>query len=287
MQVVEPTSLADLVAVLSDEMVDAKIIAGGTAVVLMMQQGLIAPERLVSVAKISDLRGITETDGHIRIGAMATLRDVAHSQVIADTFPALARACSDVGNVRIRNAATLGGNLAEADYASDPPSVLCALGATVDIVGPNGSRQSSVADLLTGFYSTTLEPAEVITAIGLPKPTGTTKQVYLKYRSRSSEDRPCVGVAAYALLSEDNETIEDLTIAVGAAASTPQVFPEIAREAQGTRLDPTTMKRIADGYAEAIEPMEDLRGSSWYRRQMTRVFVTRALEQFVSTGGAA
>lgn len=285
MQLVQPTSIDELVTLLSDDNSDAKVIAGGTAVVLMMQQGLIAPERLVSVARIPGLQGITARDGYIRIGATTTLREVAQSQVVAVAFPSLAHACNVVGNVRIRNAATLGGNLAEADYASDPPSVLVALGATVEIVGPAGSRQSSVADLLTGFYSTTLEPSEVITAIDIPKGTRTT-QVYLKYRSRSSEDRPCVGVAACAQFASDGTTVEDLRVAVGAAAATPQTFPETVRAAVGGRLDPITIGRVADGYAEAIEPMEDLRGSAWYRRQMTRVFVTRALTHLSATGGA-
>ena len=273
----QPESIDELVSALRDDD-DAKIIAGGTALVLMMQQGLIFPEQLVSLRKIDGLSGVTEANGCVKIGATTTLRDVARSATIQRLFPVLAKACDVVGNVRIRNAATLGGNLAEADYASDPPAALVSLGASVDIVGPGGPRESSVEDLLTGFYSTSLEHSEVITAINIPAAEHPGRQVYLKYKSRSSEDRPCVGVAACAWMSVDGHSVERLQIAVGAAAATPQRFPDLEQIANGAGLDAGVIASIANGYAESIDALDDLRGSEWYRREMTRVFVSRALE---------
>lgn len=276
MKLLLPTSVGDLVAELAQNE-DTKIIAGGTAVVLMMKQGLIFPEQLASLQRIHDLNGVSDTDNQTVIGATTSLRDVAQSLSVNSTFPALAAACGVVGNVRIRNVATLGGNLAEADYASDPPAALVALGATVNIVGCSGKRESSVEELLTGFYSTSLDPTEVITAIKLPKADSPSRQVYLKYRSRSSEDRPCVGVAACAWMSEEGMTIDRLRIVVGAAGARPQRFPNIEQLAEGQALGTEAIATIADGYSLSIDALDDLRGTEWYRRQMTREFVTRAL----------
>lgn len=278
MEIVHPTSIQDLISSLNGGDVEGKIVAGGTALVLMMQQGLIAPERISSLKNIEGLNGIEERDGQISIGAMTTLRDIAADSHVRRSAPALAHSCSIVGNVRIRNVATLGGNLAEADYASDPPAVLVALDASVEIMGPDGSRTSPVEDLLTGFYSTTLEPAEVITAINIPAADSNSHQVYLKYRSRSSEDRPCVGVAAWAQLAGDGATIERLRVAVGAAAATPQRYPDVEKLAHGIALADVPADQIADGYSDQINALDDFRGSAWYRRQMTREFVRRALK---------
>jgi carbon-monoxide dehydrogenase medium subunit len=275
----QPESIADAVARLAESDGEAKIIAGGTAVVLMMQQRLIAPEALVALRRIPNFAGIRVTNDGVTIGAGATLREVAASDVVRRHYPSLAVACGRVGNVRIRNAATIGGNLAEADYASDPPATLVALDATVQIIGPAGDRRSSVADLLLGFYETTLEPTEIITAVELPpREAERDRDVYLKYISRSSEDRPCVGVAASGRFAiDDPSVVESLRVVIGAAVGVPQRFPEAEALATGQRLTPELSERIAGEYAARVNPLDDLRGSAWYRRQMVHTFTRRAL----------
>ena len=202
---------------------------------------------------------------------------VAGNDTVRQHLPALAEACAVVGNVRIRNQATLGGNLAEADYASDPPAVLAVLDASVSVTGPQGSREIPVRDLLLAFYTTALEPDELITDITVPLPSSTARMTYLKYKSRSSEDRPCVGVAALAAF--DGESCTDLRIAVGAACETPQRLPEVEGSARGGPLSDTVIGEVAAAYADAIDTLEDLRGSAWYRKEMIRVHVRRALEE--------
>jgi carbon-monoxide dehydrogenase medium subunit len=275
----QPESIMDAVAQLAESDGEAKIIAGGTAVVLMMQQRLIAPDALVALGRIPNLAGIRITSDGLSIGAGTTLREIAASDVVRRHYPSLAEACDRVGNVRIRNAATIGGNLAEADYASDPPATLVALGATVRIIGPAGDRHSSVADLLLGFYETTLEPTEIITAVELPqRDPQRDRDIYLKYISRSSEDRPCVGVAVSARFARDEPSVvEALRVAIGAAVGVPQRFPEAEALATGQRLTPELSERIAGEYATQISPLDDLRGSAWYRRQMVHTFTRQAL----------
>lgn len=270
-----PTSVREACALLTADPFASKVISGGTAVVLMMRQRLIAPEHLVSVGDIAALRGITGTgDDVLRIGAAVTLRELSAAPELRRSAPSLAYACGQVGNPRVRNMATIGGNLAEADYASDPPSVLISLGATCHVAGPSGERDVPVAELITGFYETCLAADELITHVDVPCPPGSRQAVYLKYRSRSSEDRACVGVAARVDMVGDR--VGDIDVVVAAVASTPQRLPAILRAEVGSRLDDALVDRLARAYSEGIDALDDARGSQWYRRKMIDVFVRRA-----------
>lgn len=273
---VEPPTVEEACALL-DRSADAKLISGGTAVVLMMQQGLIRPEVLVSLGRIEGLRFIERGDGVVCIGGGTTLTEIAASPLVRAQLPSLAYACHRVGNVRIRNVATLGGNLAEADYASDPPAVLASLGATCTARSASSSRTIPVIDLITGFYETSLAHGEVITEIQVPVPVGERRVDYQKYISRSSEDRPCVGVAARG--DFDGSTVTALDVVVGAVAPVLQRVPDVTAEIAGRPLDDDAIAHVSRGYARGIEPMSDARGSAWYRRRMIEVFVRRALEE--------
>jgi carbon-monoxide dehydrogenase medium subunit len=272
---IEASSVDDACRLLGEDPDGAKAISGGTAVVLMLQQGLIRPRRLVSLGGITSLRALEHDDGSVRIGAGTTLAEVAASRPVRERLPALAYACHRVGNVRIRNVATLGGNLAEADYASDPPAMLASLGATCTVRGTRGTRTVAVSDLITGFYETVLEPDELITEVLVPTPSGDRRSAYQKYISRSSEDRPCVGVAACADFTA--ATVTGLDVVVGAVAPVLQRLPDVTAQVVGRPLDDEAIVHVSQGYAQGIEPMSDARGSAWYRRRMIEVFVRRAL----------
>ena len=274
---IEPATIEEACQRLADDPWGVKAVAGGTAVVLMMRQGLLMPDSLISIRHLPGLHGIERTDEVVRIGATTTLAEVAAAPVVRSALPSLAHACAVVGNPRIRNAATLGGNVAEADYASDPPAALASLGARVHVRGPSGTRTLGVPEVIRGFYETSLNDGELITHIDVPLPRAPRGAVYLKYRSRSSEDRACVGVAARVDFAGDS--VQDLDVVVAAVASTLQRVPQALERAVGTPLAAGTIEDVASAYAEAINPMEDGRGSSWYRRRMIRVFVRRGLEQ--------
>jgi carbon-monoxide dehydrogenase medium subunit len=244
---------------------------------LMIQQKLIAPKILISLSRVPELDHQQETSDGLHLGPTQLLRTIERSRKIREDYPALANACGVVGNVRVRNQATLGGNLAEADYASDPPTMLLALKSAVTISGPAGSRVVPLSDFFLGFYTTVLEADELITDIFVPRPLPGTRMAYIKYRSRSSEDRPCVGVAAVA--DFDGEICRELKVAVGAACEVPRRLPEVEALSKGERLTDALVGEIAEGYAAGIETLEDLRGSAWYRTQMIRVFVKQALEE--------
>jgi len=273
----EPATLAEANTLLAEHGGAAKLLAGGTAVVLLLQQKLIHPAALISLGRVEGLQGIAvDAEGALHVGAMASLAQVADDERVRRGWPLLAMACAVVGNVRVRNQATLGGNMAEADYASDPPAALVALDGYVRIVGPRGERQAALAEFFLGFYTTTLAEDELLIEIVVPPLPSRASSAYLKYKSRSSEDRPCVGVAA--VLAVEDGACTAARVAVGAACETPQRFPALESQIVGQRLTPAMIGDFAGAYAAALpEPLNDLRGSAWYRREMTRVHVRRAL----------
>jgi aerobic carbon-monoxide dehydrogenase medium subunit len=268
----QPRSLDEAVGVLEAHGDEARPIAGGTALTILLRQGLVRPAALVSLGGIGGLSGIERANGELVLGALVTHRQVELSDVVKQAIPVVADTFGKVANVRVRHAATVGGVLAESDYASDPPAVLLALDAQVDVQGPNGQRSIPIAEFFTGFYETALQPGEIVTRVRVPVLPPGARAVYEKYVTRSSEDRPCLGVIAVI------EPDKGLRVAVGAVAETPQRFPELEALARGQKLEDDLIRQIADGYADKIDPLSDMRGSAWYRTEMVRVWVRRAIQ---------
>lgn len=278
MEVHEPSTLAEATDLLRHHGDDAKLVSGGTALVILLQQGLISPRVLVATRRLSDIEGfseIVEVGQTVRIGGAVTLAEVASDPVVRSRAPSLGRAADLVGNVRVRNAATLGGALAEADYASDIPAALVNLGAEVQV--SNGSRTRSVpgADFFVDFFTTALAPDEVVTHVVLPVPPAGFRSSYVKFSSRSAEDRPCVVVAASK--TTEGGGVQSVDVVVGAIGPTPFRAPDVLASAVGEVLDPVTIATLVAGYEASCEPIDDLRGSSWYRREIVAVLVGRAL----------
>jgi aerobic carbon-monoxide dehydrogenase medium subunit len=273
-----PTSLAEASSLLASYGGEARAIAGGTALVLMIRQGLVEPAALVRLDRIPQLNTISVEGGVLRLGALATLRDVALSPLVQQHAPVLAETCNLVGNVRVRNAATVGGNVCEADYASDPPGVLTALDARARVQGPSGTREVPISELITDFYETSLAPEELVSDVLVPIPPSDARGVYLKYITRSSEDRPCVGTTALLRL-DDGGRIGELRVAVGAVAGKPLRLPEVEATAAGELPSEEIFRHLGERYAEAAEPVSDVRGSAGYRRRMIVIFVRRALAE--------
>ena len=279
LEILEPNSVDEALQMLVELGDDAKILAGGTAVVLMYSQRLIAPTHLISLGQIEDLDYIRHEPGiGLRIGALTTHRTVECSSLVRDKYPIVADTFHQVANVRVRNQATVGGVLAEADYASDPPSVLIALGALVKVAGIDGIRTIPVSDLITGYYETDLRPGEVILEVIIPDLAENYGASYIKYVTRSSEDRPCVGVAAIVEFGKDR-VCEELRIVVGAVAEIPQEFSNICSIAKGERITSNVARKIGVDYAGEIDPISDMRGSGWYRKELIQVLVERAILQ--------
>jgi carbon-monoxide dehydrogenase medium subunit len=255
-----PASLDEALALRAEHGDEATVLAGGTFVAILMNQGFLAPGALLSLGGVDELRGIAVADGELRLGAMTTHRAVERSATVRDGWPVLARAFALVASPRVRNQATVGGVLADADYASDPPAVLAALDARAVLRSRRGERSVRVSELIRGYYETCIEPDELLVEVRVPPQPA--RAAYRKFRSRSSEDRPCVAVAAVRG--------DRLRVVVGAVADTPQEFPDLC---DGEPAE------VAAGYAERIEPLSDARGSAAYRRRVIAAEVRRAVEE--------
>jgi aerobic carbon-monoxide dehydrogenase medium subunit len=278
-KLLQPTSLAEAISYLGAYADETKILSGGTALVIMLKNRLVAPATLLSLGRLKELRDIRHEPGvGLRIGALATIREAEMSPVIRQKNPTLAHAFGKVGNIRVRNAATVGGNLSEADYASDPPSVLVALRARVKANSFRGEREIPVAGFFKGFYETALAADEILTELIVPDLAPRSRSTYLKYISRSSEDRPCVGVAV-VVETEPDGACKELRLVAGAVAEIPQEIEPAECMARGAVLTGSLIEEIAEAYANAIDPLSDLRGSAWYRKQIIRVMARRAIQQ--------
>lgn len=268
-----PADLEEALLVRAVHGEDVTVHAGGTFLGILMNQGLVAPDALLSLGRVQELRCIEVVDGELRLGAMVTHLEVERSPVVRDRWPMLARAFSLVASPRVRAIATVGGVLADADYASDPPSALSALGARVVLRGPDGERELAVEDLILGYYTTCIEPQELLTEVRVP--AGPLAASYRKFRSRSTEDRPCVTVAVAR--GDDS-----LAVVVGAVSEVPQRFDDLCAGAVGSLGEDSARRHVATAYAERIEPIDDVRGSAAYRRRVCEVEVRRALEEVVA-----
>jgi carbon-monoxide dehydrogenase medium subunit len=283
-EILEPRTAEEAAALRGEHGDEARVLAGGTALVLMLRNRLIAPRYLISLNTVEGYRDVSYQPGEgLRLGALATIAQAERAAAVRERYPALASTYHQVANIRVRWAATVGGNLTEADYASDPPAMLMALDARVRAAGPKGAREIPLGEFFTDYYETTLAPDEVLTEILVPEPAEGTRATYLKFITRSSEDRPCVGVAATLRLDERG-ACEDVRVVVGAVAGTPQRFPEAEAQARGERPSAALFKAIGDAYAQAIDPIEDMRGSAWYRKRMIGVLIGRTLGQLASPG---
>ena len=260
-----PASLDEALSLRAEHGDDATVLAGGTFLGILRNQGFIDPATLLSLGRVPELRGVAVVDGELRLGAMVTHRRVERGEACA-AWPALQRAFGLVASPRVRNQATVGGVLADADYASDPPAMLTALGARAVLRSPRGERTVSMQELILGYYETCIAPDELLVEVRVPPQAG--RAVYRKFRSRSSEDRPCVAVAAAA------DADGGVRVVVGAVADTPQLYPDLCAVAG----DPARAAEVGQGYADRIEPISDARGSAAYRRRVTAVEVRRALE---------
>ncbi len=248
---------------------DVRPVSGGTALLILVKQGLLRPQTLVNLKKLEGADAITRDDaGAVRIEAMATIHEVETSHVVREHLPALAEACHQVANIRIRHLATIGGNLAHGDHQSDPPAVLVALDAAVELTGTTGTRTMKLADFLLGVYETALEAGEMVTAVTLPPAHGRRVGSYLKFTTGSSEERPCAGITALVRLEGDRPV--EARLAVGAVGPRPLLI---------CQDDPTeaALEQMADRAADEIDPIPDLRGSADYKRHLVKVLGRRAL----------
>jgi aerobic carbon-monoxide dehydrogenase medium subunit len=279
-----PTSLQETFDLLDTYGEDAHLMAGGTALVLLLQQGLVQPGHVVGLRKVVELQGIRRLeDGGLQIKAMATHREAETSKDVQAYCAALANNFARVATIRIRNQGTVGGNLAHADPAQDPPPMLIALGGEAVVASREGQRRIPLDEFFVDYFETAIQPGEVLLSVDLPPLPAGTRVTYKKFLPRTQDDYATVSVAAALRLGQDH-MCEDVRVALGAAATTPVHAKGVENALRGQRLDAETIKEAAALVRDEVDPLDDLRGSAGYKREMARVWTQRALQELLDAG---
>jgi aerobic carbon-monoxide dehydrogenase medium subunit len=281
-----PRTLDEAVALLQKLGPDAKLLSGGQSLIPMMKLRLVSPEYIVDINRIPGLDYISESDGHLRIGALAREHQLESSDVVKTKFPLLADTAKVIADPLVRSQATVCGNLAHGDPANDHPATMLALGAKVIATGPKGQREIAIADFFPGLFTTALEPEEILTEIRIPLPPPRSGGAYLKLE-RKVGDYATAGVAVQITL-DDSETCTRAGIGLTNVGMTPIKAKQAEASLNGKKLDEAAIQQAAELAASESQPMDDIRGSADYKRDLVRVLTARALKHALdrAKGGA-
>jgi aerobic carbon-monoxide dehydrogenase medium subunit len=274
-----PTSLDEALTLLDEHQEDGRPMSGGTALVVLMKQSLVDADHLISLARVPGLSGIRQEADGLHIGGLTRHREVETSPLVKQFAPLLAEVYSHVATVRIRNVATVGGGIAHADPAQDPPPGLIALNASVKLVSKSGERTLPITDIFQDYYETSIRPDELLSEVIVPSQAAGTRTAYLKFLPRTVDDYATVAVAARGEV--ENGTVRNLRVALAAAASTPVHATAVEQALEGQQATAENIRRAAEAVADEVDPLDDFRGSPGYKRDMAVVFTRRALERIL------
>jgi aerobic carbon-monoxide dehydrogenase medium subunit len=271
-------SIDEALAALQEYGDEVEFIAGGTSLILMMQQGLVQPAKVVGLGNIKELRGIKRTaDGGLEVGAMTTHRQLETSPEAFAFAAALPQSLGVIATIRIRNQATLGGNLVHADPAQDPPPVLIALDSTIDVVGAGGGARSiPMEEFFTDFFETTLGENELLRSVKVPPMPAGSRLAYKKFLPRTEDDYATVSVAVRLGVDPDGKC-KDIRIGLGALAVTPLRGKAVEKALLGQKLTAASIREAAALVRDEVDPLDDVRGSAAYKREMARVWTERTI----------
>jgi len=270
-----PTSVKEAVGLLAQFGEEGRALAGGHSLIPMMKLRLAAPEHLVDLAGVSELKGIRTDGGDIVIGAMTTQHELIASELLSAKIPLLRETSLVIADPQVRYVGTLGGNVANGDPGNDMPAVMLCLGATYHVTGKGGQRRIGAREFYRGAYSTALEPGEILTAIRIPVPATGHGYAYQKLKRKIGDY--ATAAAAVVLTLKGGGEVASCSIGLTNVAATPLWAKEAADILVGSRLDAATVQR-AVAAAEAItSPASDTRGPARYRTKMAGVMLARAL----------
>lgn len=281
---VAPGTLKEAMDLLAQHGEDAKLLAGGHSLLPAMKLRLMQPRLLIDLARVPDLAGITVSATQVSIGAMTLHADVAASAELAQLLPGLGEAAIRIGDVQVRNRGTIGGSVAHADPAADYPVILSALNASMVVASPAGSRIIGVDQFFLDYFTTALEPGEVVTAVNIPLPPAGSGTAYAKLAHPASG---YVVVSAGATISRDaSGTCTAARVALGGLAGTP-IRATVAEAALvGQQLTPEAIATAAAHAAEGTEPEGDIYASGEYRRHVAAVYAGKAIQAAVDRAAA-
>jgi CO/xanthine dehydrogenase FAD-binding subunit len=280
---VRPNRVEEVLSLLgSHDEGTARVFAGGTDVIPKLKGRVLgAPEVLVDLKGISDLNYLVyEERGDLRIGALATIFEVAHAAFVKEGFAPLSQAADAIASTQVQNRGTIVGNICNAVPSADSAPALLCLGAKVVCVRKDGEREIDLEDFFIGPNKTALGKAEMVKELRIPKTPGGSKGVYLKLSPRSKMDLAVVGVGA--IVVKEDGVFKDVKIGLGAVAPTPMRARQAEGVLIGSKVSDGVIERAAKAASEESKPIDDHRASAEYRRMMVEVLVKRAIRQCLS-----
>lgn len=258
---------------------DYKIICGGQSLLILMRQGLVAPEYLIDIKRVEELNYITfDPKEGLRIGATTTHRTIEKSPVVKEHYPAIVEMEENLASIQTRTWGTIGGNLAHGDPAGCPAPILMALNATVKMASKKKERAVPVEDFSLDYFETVLEDGEMILEIQVPVMPQKTAASYEKFNIiKNDQGTVCCAVAI--TLNGDGATCKDARIVIGAAGPAPMRITEAEQMLVGQKLNDALLDRVGQKVSEVVEPISDIHGTEAYRRRLTMVLAKRNVKK--------
>jgi len=272
-----PGSIKELLGLLADRRGLAKILAGGTDLIVQMRSGAVTPGLVIDVKKIPEFNSLSRSTDGLTIGAAVSCRALCEDPFVASNYPALIDSATLIGGVQIQGRASIGGNLCNASPSADSIPTLIVLSASATIQRVGGVRELPVEDFCTGPGTNVLADDEVLVNLKIPARKRNSGAQFLRFIPRNEMDIAVVNAAASVVLSEDGKRFTSARIAIGAVGPTPLSVQEAADFLQGKRISEESIVAAAEIARTAASPIDDMRGSARQRKHLVHVLVTRAL----------
>ena len=268
-----PSSVQEAVQILSDNP-DAKVLAGGHSLIPVMKLRLATPSALVDIGRIEALQGISRANGSLRIGACVTYNEIANSGVVQDAAPLLAEAAGQIGDRQVRYRGTIGGNLSHADPASDLPAAALALGATLHVAGPSGSRSVSASEFFVDLMMTALQADEILTGVEIPVASAGTGSAYVKFEHPASGYALC-GAAAVVTRGAGG-SCTGASLCFNGVSATAVDAAAVASSLVGSDLSDGAIESAVSNLS-IPDAAGDMFASASYRQELSKVIGAQAL----------
>jgi len=279
--VLTPHNLDEALNLLQEHQTRLKIIAGGSDIIVQLRDGVIKTDKLLNLLAVKDLRYIRKTEDRIHIGSLATYGDIVNSELTRNHSWILVSAARQIGAIQLQNTATIGGNLGNASPAADSLPPLYALDAIVVTRNKAGRREIPIEEFFTGYRKTALKPDELIEEVHFKELSARDRAAYLKLGLREANAISIVDVAVALRERKSVDSFSDARVALGAVAPTIRRARSCERALVNKPLNAQNMKEAAALAAEDTSPIDDIRGSAEYRKQVTVSLVYEALHAAV------
>ena len=271
-----PTSVDEAVSLLAGASGNARVLAGGTDLLVQLRAGMVAPELVVDIKRIEAMRTISEeADGSFRIGAAVAGAELSENAAIQAAWPGVVEAMDLIGSTQIQGRASPGGNLCNASPAADCVPALIAADAVCTVIGPGGSREVAVLDIPTGPGSTSLSDGEIVVDFRLPARPARSGDAYLRMIPRTEMDIAVAGAGVSLTMAEDG-TCAAARVAIAAVAPTVLLVADAGAALVGSTLDEAALEAMAAAVRAACSPIDDKRGTIEYRTKVAGVLAKRA-----------